>query len=195
MKSTLTCLLLFLVVSCGGGLPGPHPSPVPLVHRPSAPTCPSDRPTYNCGEHVTGPPVSCHLDSDCVSGSNGRCVGNGHDGCSCSYDTCTSDAGCPSGTLCDCRDQWHYGTNGPNQCLPSNCRVDADCGPGGYCSPTFSDCGAYSGVTGWFCHTAADTCTNDSDCSGVDGGLFGTPYCAYRPEVGHWACSTSQCAG
>src|SRR5262245_5175911 len=152
--STVMYPLLLLVASCsgGGGVPGPAPGPVPvppgpqmssvpLVHRPSAPTCPSDRPTYDCGKQVMVPPVSCHLDSDCGSGSNGRCVGNGHDGCSCSYDTCTTDADCPSGQLCDCRDLWHYGTNGPNQCLPSNCRVDSDCGPGGYCSPTLGDCG------------------------------------------------------
>jgi hypothetical protein len=139
--------------------------------------------------------MMCNADSQCTAGTNGRCVGNGHDGCSCSYDTCSTDADCPSGQLCDCRDLWHYGSNGPNSCLPSNCRVDADCGPGGYCSPSLdSGCGLYLGVTGWFCHTAHDTCVNDSECAGLDGG-FGAPFCAYHPEAGHWACSTTQCAG
>ena len=122
-------------------------------------------------------------------------VGNGHDGCSCSYDTCVVDSDCKTGELCDCRSPWHYGDKGPARCLPGNCRTDADCGTDGYCSPSMDfGCGAYLGVTGWFCHTPADSCTNDSDCKNLDGG-WGTPFCCYRPEVGRWACSTSMCAG
>src|SRR5690349_12821663 len=109
-----------------------HPigSSVPDKHRPTAPTCPSDRPAINCS--VLAGPMSCKADADCAGGVNGRCAGNGHDGCMCSYDTCTTDADCPAGKLCDCRNLWHYGaTNGPNVCIASNCRVDADCGAGG----------------------------------------------------------------
>lgn len=172
---------------------------VPLRHRPQPTTCPSARMSYDCGlSGVGGAPERCKLDSDCTAGpgTDGRCVGNPHDGCNCSYDTCTTDADCATGTLCDCRDLWHYGANGPNWCLPSDCRVDADClGGKGYCSPSLDwGCGAYSGVTGWYCHTPEDECTDDGDCASLDGG-FGPPFCGYKPEVGHWLCLQSQCAG
>jgi hypothetical protein len=168
-------------------------SKVPVIHRPTAPICPSDRPAAGCS--VQFPGALCHLDSDCTAGTNGRCSGNGHDGCNCTYDTCTSDANCPSGTLCACRNP-SRNDQGANVCLPSNCRVDADCGPGGYCSPSFDPgCGAYSGVTGWFCHTAADTCTNDSDCTGQDFGFTEGNYCGFFPQVGHWQCAATTCVG
>jgi hypothetical protein len=166
---------------------------IPLNHRPFAPVCPSDRPAFNCS--LTGPFPGCHADGDCTSGVNGRCAGNGHDGCNCSYDTCTNDADCAANQLCACRNTWHYGALGPNVCLPSNCRVDSDCGPNGFCSPSLDPtCGSFIGVTGWYCHTASDTCTNDDDCAVLDGGYF-KPFCGYRPEVGHWACSTAGCLG
>jgi hypothetical protein len=194
--AVLFALLVWISGCAGNGLPPGKQFGAPLVHRATASTCPSTRPAYNCGQNApAGAPFTCHLDSDCTSGTNGRCVGNGHDGCSCSYDSCATDADCASGQLCDCRDQWHYGSNGPNQCLPSNCRTDADCGPNGYCSPSLDPgCGAFAGVTLWHCHTPQDTCVNDSDCANLDGG-FGQAYCGYRPDVGHWACSTTQCAG
>lgn len=63
-------------------------------------------------------------------------------------------------------------------CMPGNCRVDSDCeSGGGYCSPSqnaglfvCSDgcsgtCGG--GLTGYYCHTAADECVNDCDCAGL----------------------------
>jgi hypothetical protein len=201
-KPILALALLACAQGCGPKgltLPSPdggdqHFGP-PLAHRPAALSCPSTRPAYDCGATApAGLPVTCRLDSDCTDGMDGRCVGNGHDGCSCSYDRCSSDADCTAGTLCDCRDQWHYGSNGPNQCLSANCRTDADCGPGGYCSPSLDPtCGAFAGVTLWRCHTPEDSCVNDSDCARPDGG--GIPFCGYRPELGHWACSATLCAG
>jgi hypothetical protein len=137
---------------------------------------------------MPSPFVQCELDTDCTAGVDGRCTRS--NGCSCTYDECASDAACATGQLCDCRDAW----DGSSTCLPTNCRTDSDCGSCGYCSPTFGSCGKYEGVTGWACHTAQDTCTNDSDCQTVDGG-FVTAYCAYQPELGHWACSISQCSG
>ena len=188
-------MMLGLLAACNGGGIGQKTFSPPLLHRAVAETCTADRPAYNCGQSAPmGAPVSCRLDSDCAAGSNGRCVGNAHDGCNCSYDTCSSDADCAGGQLCDCRGTWHYGANGDNRCLPSDCRTDADCGAGGYCSPSFDpDCGAYFGVTLWRCHTDADTCVNDSDCPS-DGG-FGPAFCGWRPELGHWGCSVTQCAG
>jgi hypothetical protein len=78
--------------------------------------------------------------------------------------------------------------------VPGNCRVDADCGPGGYCSPTVdSGCGSFYGVQGYYCHTPADECVNDRDCPGY--GTPEAPYCAYSTTVGHWVCGTGHCAG
>lgn len=171
------------------------PSKEPLIHRPTADACTATRAPFNCDISGSGAPAECSVDSECTQGQNGRCVGNPHDGCSCSYDQCVTDADCGSNQLCSCRQDWHYGAGGPNVCMMSNCRVDADCGAGGYCSPSYdAQCGAYFGVTGWFCHTKKDECVNDSDCAQVDGG-WSAPFCGYRPEVGHWACSTTQCVG
>jgi hypothetical protein len=168
-------------------------STVPLVHRATAPTCPSDRPAAGCS--LQGPIAQCHADADCTAGTNGRCSGNVHDGCNCTYDTCFSDADCPSGTLCACRNVAHA-DQGANVCLRSNCRTDADCGPGGYCSPSFdAGCGAYFGVTGWWCHTAADTCTKDSDCAAQDLGQGDGNFCGFFPQVGHWQCAVTSCVG
>lgn len=165
----------------------------PLVHRATAGACPTTRAAANCNVSTGG--ASCAADSECTGGTNGRCVGNSHDGCSCSYDTCSTDGDCTADQLCACRNDWHYGPDGPNVCLPSNCRVDADCGVGGYCSPSLDPgCGAYFGVTLWRCHTAKDKCVDDADCTNLDGG-YGAPFCGYSPELGYWACSTTQCVG
>jgi hypothetical protein len=78
-----------------------------------------------------------------------------------------------------------------NTCLTSNCRVDADCGAGGYCSPAdnVSSCGS---VLGYFCHTASDMCLDDSDCTGSG---MGPQVCTYVPTAGHWECKTSGLCG
>jgi hypothetical protein len=76
--------------------------------------------------------------------------------------------------------------------VPGNCHVDADCPGGADCSPTYDfTCGARYGVTGYYCHSCADACVNDSDCA--DGGAAG--FCAYDPNTGHFACSYGVCSG
>lgn len=171
----------------------PAPSRTPLVHRPSAVACPTTRGPGTCQSTPLGGGM-CKADSECTTGRNPRCSGNAHDGCNCYSDACVVDGDCDAGKLCDCRVAWREGGDPPNRCLPGNCRVDADCGAKGFCSPSFGGCGAYEGVTGWFCHTADDDCTNDDECQQLDGG-FGPPYCGYRPEIGHWTCAVTQCAG
>jgi hypothetical protein len=118
----------------------------------------------------------CVDDSECTMGQNGRCL---HDSvlppCDffCSYDACFTDSDCPSGEPCGCRAS--ATDTAPNTCLAgSQCRVNSDCGSDGYCSPSMGCAMAY------FCHTAADTCLDDSDC---DGGL-----CLYETTVSHWQC-------
>ncbi len=173
------------------------PIRVPAQHRAVATVCDQVRPPSSLlpppGSTVTPDGyISCLTDADCASaGKNGRCTGNGHDGWRCTYDGCFSDGDC-SGSVCQCEGGFRSDNN---VCLSQgNCRVDADCGPGGYCSPTLGDCGDYGGVVGYYCHTSTDECIDDSDC-GAQPGTFGQPYCAYSPAAGRWKCSTQQCAG
>ncbi len=173
---------------------------VPLRHRPVATACgDAPRPAGNCGGRPDlGLPDQdeCNGDVSCTNGMNGRCVAEGISLCHCSYDDCRSDSDCLAGSLCDCRDEWVRGfPEGPNRCLPSDCRIDSDCGAGGYCSPSLDpQCGTFSGITLWHCHTPKDECIDDSDCAAIDGGYV-TPFCAWAPELGHWACSIAQCLG
>lgn len=149
----------------------------------------------------------CVTDSDCTAGLNGRCV-VGFYSCHgwCSYDDCISDSDCPGHVPCECRTSGSDST--ANACLTSsNCSVDSDCGPGGYCSPSMLDstcdrqcvmvCSAetqcFAGGTpvpcycsstcprAYFCHTACDTCVDDSDCDAGPGS------CA-QGYIGGWNC-------
>src|SRR5262249_3727774 len=134
-----------------------------------------------------------------TDGHNGRCTGNGHDGWTCTYDECFTDADCvrtiDGGVqkgLCGCG-ALRFGNNA---CFyGGNCVVDADCGPPGkgFCSPSYGSCGNYGGVVGYFCHKPDDTCTNDVDCGAT--GQVNDPYCAYSPTVGHFVCGTTHCVG
>lgn len=168
----------------------------PVKHRASATTCDHVRATNDPGVPATpggGSPVLCTSHADCTAGENGRCVGNGHDGWQCTYDSCFSDADCASADgprLCQCEG----GVRSDNNvCLPGNCRVDADCGDGGYCSPSFGYCGAYSGVVGYYCHTKDDECVNDSECNPT--GATPGGYCSFQSTVGHWKCDHTNCVG
>lgn len=169
--------------------PTPEPEPqgrIPLKHRPVAEACDQSRaPGVTPDE---GGQYSCWEDSDCQEGHNGRCIGNGHDGWYCTYDRCFADDGCDEG-VCQCGGGFR---SDHNVCLGGNCRINADCGPGGYCSPSFGDCGDYFGVEAYYCHTAEDECIDDEDCGDGDG--WGS-YCAFNPGRGLWSCSDSQCAG
>ncbi|MEO6602288.1 MAG: hypothetical protein ABIQ16_20570 [Polyangiaceae bacterium] len=146
----------------------------------------------------------CAQDSDCNQGSNGRCGQPplGPRQLQCSYDECFSDAACPGNAACDCR----TGASDPtaNRCLTQgNCRIDSDCGTGSYCSPSQvgglcfcpssalcdgssscspgpCECGDACGH-GYFCHTKADTCVDDSDCHSGS--------CNYDTVEQHWSCS------
>jgi hypothetical protein len=89
----------------------------------------------------------------------------------------------------------YAGASPGNVCVPANCRVDADCGAGGSCSPTASTSGPFYGIVGYYCHTCSDACTNDDDCADAGVSCFGGPYCVRDPAVGHWVCGTSCSAG
>jgi hypothetical protein len=133
----------------------------------------------------------CSNDSACTAGTNGRCVesGGGVLECSCTYDTCTGDATCPTNQTCACHGAPYTDGQG-NTCVPGNCRVDADCGTGGYCSPTYNlnSCGS---LGGYYCHTPQDQCINDTDC----GGANGPELCIYSGTDGRWECHMQELCG
>jgi hypothetical protein len=164
---------------------------VPSSHRPEPVSCPSQR-----GPGPSGQPYShnsCASDSDCTAGTNGRCFpGAGLAGAGgCSYDQCDVDSDCGTKTPCDCRSS--PSDNAANVCAQgSNCAVDSDCGPGGYCSAA-PGCGG--APTQYFCHTASDTCVNDSDCPPVSAGAgcATSTVCGYDGQAQRWACSQLTC--
>jgi hypothetical protein len=169
----------------------------PENHRASAVACDHTRSSNESGAPADqdGGFVTCHSHADCTEGENGRCSGNVHDGWQCTYDSCFADSDCPSAASgesrsCGCEGGFRSDNN---VCLSGNCRVDADCGQGGYCSPTLGDCGNYTKTVGYYCHTNDDECNDDSDCK--VGSAYPEGYCAFTPSVGHWRCSTAQCAG
>ena len=163
---------------------------IPLHHRTSGEVCPSARGAGSIAacDYDSGPPQTCLHDSDCSAGTNGRCVtpefvplacATG-----CSYDECASDSDCPSGVPCDCRTS--ASDNAANVCVTgSACRIDSDCGSGGYCSPS-SGFGSFHCQTAYFCHDAKDTCVDDTDCS--------PQKCQFDTTAGHWACGGPTCA-
>ena len=175
----------------GGG-----PNHEPAVHRASATPCDHTRPSNDPGAPMEDAGViTCHSHADCTAGENGRCGGNGHDGWHCTYDACFADSDCPTAAsggpqLCACEGGFRSDNN---VCIEGNCRLDTDCGVGGFCSPSLGSCGHFTPFVGYYCHTKDDECADDSDC-GADGG-FGSPYCAFMPTIGHWQCASTNCVG
>jgi hypothetical protein len=126
---------------------------------------------------------ACMTDGNCADagGLNSYCL-NGQ----CGPDQCLADTDCAAGNACSCG----FPHDGPsrNGCVPTGCRVDADCGPNGACSPTYGP--GCAGVTGYWCHTAKDTCKTDLDCCGS------TPACLFQPTIGAWTCQAAVgCSG
>jgi hypothetical protein len=161
-------------------------SGVPANHRVQEATCAPSMPGG-----------ACTTDADCIEGNgfgsllHGTCTTTSA-GQMCDYNTCTTDASCPAPTdVCSCQGQSGNITNTGSACVPADCHTDADCGPGGYCSQTPAFCG---GALGWYCHTCADTCVEDTDCP-ADPNPGAGPFCAFDPTVGHWSCAYTQCAG
>jgi hypothetical protein len=188
-----------LAVACGGQTDGPGSASgqdsvatgigrVPEKHRAAPVACDDQRPPGGGRAFFVG--SECTQDAECSAGHNGRCQ-DFRGTSACTYDECAVDADCSSSGPCACEGAFW---SDANACLPGNCRIDADCsGGGGYCSPTFGDCGNYSGVIAYYCHTPEDNCIDDSDCGGNE--MQGPGYCMYRPELGHWECGYGQCVG
>jgi hypothetical protein len=156
---------------------------VPLNHRPDDSQCLAPAPAGDCTGQP-GPGAQCSQDSQCTTGSNGRCINQNSGGpligCRCTYDECTSDTSCALGDVCACHGS-AYSDGAGNVCVPGNCRVDSDCGAHGYCSPTAA-MGCGEATAGYYCHTPTDQCIDDSDC----GGSLST--CAWSSSDSRWEC-------
>jgi hypothetical protein len=188
-----------VIVAAGAGLLsiGCDNGKAPLLHRFKANTCSTNfRPAPPpCTAQDGSFPAQndCSTNGDCSAGTNGRCLmtpsvpaPDAPVNCLCSYDTCFKDSDCLTTGPCDCLSGTR--TTAANRCLPGNCRVDADCGPGRYCSPTRHTVTLYFDKQVWqgyYCHTAADACVNDSDCS--QDWLYGA-HCAYDTLESAWNC-------
>lgn len=198
--SILCCSALVFAAACGddgattgsaatttgSGSGGSASLPEPAEHRPSAEMCTGTPPAGNALSGNTG---ECSSDADCTAGDNGRCIWPFGGDNLCTYDQCFEDADCGAVSVCACR----LGTAfDMNQCFQGSCVLDTDCGPGGYCSPSglvSPNCmtGISPGSIGFFCHTAEDECTDDSDC-GEQGQA-----CLFQVEAMRWQCHELLC--
>lgn len=165
----------------------------PLQHRAMQTTC---APSVPDGD----PYPPCTKDADCqmpgfMGPLMGKCVTTAT-GQSCDFNQCSTDSSCPDPTdVCVCQGQFSGGLTSPigSICVAGNCHTDADCKPGGYCSPSVDfACGLFNG--GLFCHTCADTCVDDADCP-PDPSKGTGHYCAFDRSVGHWACGYTDSCG
>ncbi len=100
------------------------------------------------------------------------------------------DSDCGDASVCLCRSGQG---NDTNACVPSDCRVDGDCGDGGYCSPVVLGCSGLTGVTGYYCHTPRDECMNDSDC--VDTAFVDLRCVFDLAQNARWLCGPVNCSG
>jgi hypothetical protein len=164
---------------------GAHPSgtvSVPMNNRADPMPCAARPASMACSGGS-----ACKTDADCIAAQNGRCNGGGTVTCVCTYDQCDSDSDCSAGQDCACRITLRGTPDGagPNRCVSANCRSDADCGASGFCSASRTSGACESYVDGYYCHTPADECGVDADCIPD---RIGYPVCAYRQDLGHWAC-------
>jgi hypothetical protein len=96
------------------------------------------------------------------------------------------DSDCPGGQTCACHGA-PYTDSAGNECVKGNCRIDADCGAKGYCSPSSRTGICGDSLGGYYCHTAADLCIDDSDCP-QSATVVGSPGCVYSTTNSRWEC-------
>jgi hypothetical protein len=127
----------------------------------------------------------------CANGLSDRCFafgGGGNGGTNfCHCDECNGDQDCGPKDDCVCEGTPGQRAATGNVCVPANCHVDADCGAGGFCSPTWYSFNGLWTVAGYYCHTPFDLCLNDSDCAPAR--------CSYSIQAAFWSCFTEAAAG
>jgi hypothetical protein len=161
--------------SCVGLSAPSHALGPPAHHRAASVDCPADRgpiaatPACDVATDPTCPEADCVTDADCTAGTNGRCS-HLHRGPAsirlfCTYDECARNDDCPSGA-CLCRESSE--SSAANECFDAgDCRLDSDCGPGGFCSPSLIGFGFCSCPTYDLCTDAGP----ETGCSvSIDGG-------------------------
>ena len=164
--------------------------PAPAGTCSASPDCADDGGISDCLTSSSSWQWTCLSDGDCAdAGVGGRCAAwTTLAGCSCTFDRCVGDSDCPKGQTCACHGS-PYMLGSGNACVPGNCRIDADCGAGAYCSPTPAlPCNQdprvlYCQGVGYYCHTPKDECVDDGDCEAV-----GSPGCLYDATAGYWKC-------
>jgi hypothetical protein len=157
--------------------PGDVPQPVTCTATPASP-------------YLDAGSVACTTVADCGDGG-GFDSFQGCRGGFCTFDQCLTDTDCPTGQACGCASQFGGNAIHYNRCVPAQCRQNSDCGTGGICSPSN---GAYcSSLTGYYCHSPADTCTTNADCCN---GNLSSSECLYSEALGHFACQAQVvCSG
>jgi hypothetical protein len=190
---TVSCLSL--LVACGSsgtksGTGAPNSSlHAPAEHRSEAVVCSIDR-----GSGGSGAGGAAADGGAANTGGTGgqQCTGlnalychvAGYtDSSYCTFDACATDTNCVAtdstlasglGTLGIC---WCSGNCGRNACIFGNCRTDADCKNGKYCSLSLTQCNPT-----YQCHTPDDECADNTDC---DSDMA----CGYDRGTKHWGCS------
>lgn len=176
---------------CPGGLPlfqlpeltveeGLEICPDGQIHRHTAVECLDPLPIQECPANECPGPCDELGDGLCNTVYQGYCT--------CEY-PCTTDADCKPGAACLCAGGQPTGGGGYNhfigrtQCVPADCRTDADCGEF-LCALSPGVCG-YGGVLGLFCHTAEDDCVGNQDCYDQQLGNL----CLFEAAEQRWKCT------
>jgi hypothetical protein len=189
-----------------GGSAGHAAMAVPSQHRAASTVCSTIEadagpPTQGYDGGARGPvdpdgggAIPCSSSDSCPACANGlqdRCFasgGGGNGGISfCQCDECNSDTDCGAKAACVCEGTPGQRVGVGNECVPAGCHVDADCGPGGSCSPTWYAFNGQWSVGGYYCHTPLDQCVNDDDCA--------PKRCSYSVQAAFWSCFTDAAAG
>lgn len=188
-------MLAILLATCAHSPPAPTAigdrleTLGPLIaHRASAAVCAPRTPRARLpGRPRPAPCASldcwmasdCSADEDCDQRPNGHCVHwmlKGYQGDRCEYDDCYRDEDCAGRGVCACGDT-------QNRCLgDSDCRVDADCGSGRWCSPS-SNCGF--DIVAYHCRARADLCVDAGDCPATPRHV-----CAFDDATRRWSCAS-----
>jgi hypothetical protein len=160
---------------------------VPSEHRATPQSCAPNAPVPLPSGGVPG----CVLSADCTSHGYGSCTAG-----LCVSDFCLADGDCQKGYVCACGGITTTVSPPPgetdaasqayaiNICVPATCRMDSDCGPEGYCSPSYNGCG---NLEGYYCHGPADTCADPAkDCCG-------SQYCIWSAAAGAFSCAYQTC--
>jgi len=123
--------------------------------------------------------IRCATAAGCPDGSSCPPSGLCHEPPECEQDSeCGAAEACACASI-DTFDRAHAGVVSNNQCVPAECRSDADCN-GRPCG--LSQLDACGNVDGFYCRTGRDECSRHADCGGV------SSVCGYDVDARRWRC-------